>query len=125
MKISVQICRHSLTSRGLSPADSDCGAVVEFAGVVRAQEDSAPLAGLRYQAYESMALSEMAKILRSLEESYPCHSVEVWHRLGDVPVGEASLLVRIESRHRAEAFGLLAAFMDRLKKDVPIWKIAP
>jgi len=27
------------------------------------------------------------------------------------------------SRHRQEAFGLLAAFMDRLKKDVPIWKV--
>jgi molybdopterin synthase catalytic subunit len=28
----------------------------------------------------------------------------------------------VQARHRAEAFALLAAFMDRLKQDVPIWK---
>jgi molybdopterin synthase catalytic subunit len=30
--------------------------------------------------------------------------------------------VRIEAKHRAEAFGMLAEFMNRLKTDVPIWK---
>jgi molybdopterin synthase catalytic subunit len=39
-----------------------------------------------------------------------------------VPVGEASIVVRIEAKHRAEAFGMLGEFMDRLKRDVPIWK---
>jgi molybdopterin synthase catalytic subunit len=57
-----------------------------------------------------------------LSAEYPCHDVEIWHRIGRVPVGEASILVRIEAKHRAEAFGMLAAFMDRLKHDVPIWK---
>jgi molybdopterin synthase catalytic subunit len=32
------------------------------------------------------------------------------------------MLVRIEAKHRAEAFGMLAEFMTRLKTDVPIWK---
>jgi len=50
--------------------------------------------------------------------------MEISHRLGRVPVGEASILVRIEAKHRVEAFGMLFAFMDRLKRDVPIWKKA-
>jgi molybdopterin synthase catalytic subunit len=31
--------------------------------------------------------------------------------------------VRVTARHRAAAFAVLAGFMDRLKQDVPIWKI--
>jgi molybdopterin synthase catalytic subunit len=42
--------------------------------------------------------------------------------VGRVPAGEASILVRVAAKHRAEAFGMLAEFMDRLKRDVPIWK---
>jgi molybdopterin synthase catalytic subunit len=30
--------------------------------------------------------------------------------------------VGVTARHRAEAFGMLAALMDRLKQEVPIWK---
>jgi molybdopterin molybdotransferase len=47
----------------------------------------------------------------------------VIHRIGVVPVGEAAIYVGIAGRHRAEAFALLGEFMDRLKKDVPIWKL--
>jgi len=39
-----------------------------------------------------------------------------------VSAGEAAIYVGIASAHRAEGFALLAAFMDRLKQDVPIWK---
>jgi molybdopterin synthase catalytic subunit len=37
-------------------------------------------------------------------------------------VGEASLLVRVCSRHRAEAFRACSSIVDELKKRVPIWK---
>jgi molybdopterin synthase catalytic subunit len=47
----------------------------------------------------------------------------VIHRVGIVPVGEAAIYVGIAARHRAEAFGLLDEFMNRLKQDVPIWKL--
>jgi molybdopterin molybdotransferase len=46
----------------------------------------------------------------------------VIHRLGVVPAGEAAIYVGLAGQHRAEAFALLAQFMDRLKQDVPIWK---
>jgi molybdopterin synthase catalytic subunit len=46
------------------------------------------------------------------------------HRLGWVPVGEASLFVRVLSAHRGEALRFLAEAINRLKTDVPIWKRA-
>ena len=122
MKIRVTITREPIVARGVTSADALSGAVVEFAGMVRGEEDGVAIASLHYEAYEGMARSEMARIVGELSGTYPCRSVEVTHRVGSVPVGDASILVRIEAKHRAEAFGMLAEFMDRLKHDVPIWK---
>jgi molybdopterin synthase catalytic subunit len=46
------------------------------------------------------------------------------HRLGWVPVGEASLFLRVQSAHRAEALNFCALAIDAMKRDVPIWKTA-
>ena len=122
MKTRVEITRKPLVASGVTSADGTSGAVVEFAGVVRGEEEGAPITTLDYEAYEAMARSEMERIVRELSAQYPCHQVEVTHRIGHVPAGEASILVRIAAKHRAEAFSLLTEFMDRLKRDVPIWK---
>jgi len=124
MKINVEISREPLQARGVGTAQSGGGAVVEFAGLVRGREDGRRITALGYEAYEGMARLEIGRILRELAADYPCELVEVAHRIGRVPVGEAAILVRVEAKHRAEAFGLLSAFMDRLKRDVPIWKKA-
>jgi len=126
MKVCVEITRDPLRPRGVCTSEREIGAVVEFAGVVRQDEEGVPIAALDYEAYEGMARSEMERIARELATSYPCRSLEVTHRIGPVAVGEASILVRIESMHRAEAFAMLQEFMEHLKRDVPIWKkVAP
>lgn len=98
------------------------GALAEFRGVVRGEEQGRPIAALVYEAYQPMAEREMTRILDALVTAHPCHAVHVRHRLGRIPVGETAIYIGIVSRHRAEAFAVLAAFMDRLKHDVPIWK---
>jgi molybdopterin synthase catalytic subunit len=98
------------------------GAWVEFRGLVRDREQDRPIAALEYEAYEPMACSEIRRILSELQAGHPCQAVQVLHRVGLIPVGEAAIIVRIAAAHRREAFALLAAFMDRLKEDVPIWK---
>ncbi len=122
MNIKIEITEKLLPSGGIVSADGAAGAVIEFAGVVRDEEAGGSIAALHYEAYEAMARAEMEKILRQLEADYPCKSVHIFHRVGRVPIGEAAIVVRIEAKHRAEAFGMLAEFMDRLKRDVPIWK---
>jgi molybdopterin synthase catalytic subunit len=122
MKIHIEITREVLRARGAASAAGGVGALVEFAGVVRGEEDGIAIAALDYEAYEKMARCEMERVARDLAGQFPCEAIEVIHRMGRVPVGEASIVVRIEAKHRAEAFGMLVAFMDRLKHDVPIWK---
>ena len=124
MKIRIEIKREPLLASGVTSADGASGAVVEFAGIVRGEEDGTSIAALDYEAYEVMARAEMERIVREVSVRFRCHEVEIAHRVGRVPVGEASILVRIAAKHRAEAFGLLTEFMDRLKRDVPVWKKA-
>jgi molybdopterin synthase catalytic subunit len=103
----------------------EIGAVVEFQGIVREMESAEPIQGLSYEAYEPMARKVLEKHLLDLGDIHGCDGVQFIHRLGWVPVGEASLYLRVMSSHRAEALRFLADAIDRLKLDVPIWKLAP
>ena len=102
----------------------EVGACVEFSGIVRETENDRALAGLHYEAYESMARIQLARIFAELHAAHPCAAVTFIHRLGWVPVGEASLFVRVLAAHRGEALRFLAEAIDRMKADVPIWKRA-
>ena len=100
----------------------EIGACVEFSGLVRATEGAQTLAGLHYEAYEPMARTQLARIFDELNAAHPIDAVLFIHRLGWVPVGEASLHVRVLAAHRGEALRFLATAIDRMKADVPIWK---
>ena len=102
----------------------EIGACVEFSGIVRETEHDRALTGLHYEAYESMARTQLARIFAELHAAHPCAAVTFIHRLGWVPVGEASLFVRVLAAHRGEALRFLADAIDRMKADVPIWKRA-
>lgn len=120
----------TLTHEPIGPTDpialaskASAGAQLEFLGIVRGDEDGRPISALEYEAYPGMAEREMRRIVDELAGPHPCLAIAVIHRLGVVPVGDAAIRVRVAAVHRAEAFALLSAFMDRLKQDVPIWKI--
>jgi len=100
----------------------EIGACVEFQGIVRELEQGQALAGLHYEAHESMARRHLERIFEELCAVHPCAAVTFIHRLGWVPVGQASLFVRVLSSHRGEALRFLADAIDRMKADVPIWK---
>jgi molybdopterin synthase catalytic subunit len=98
------------------------GAKVEFLGVIRPEEEGSVIQGIRYEAYEPMALRVMQEILDQLASELPFLAAEVVHRTGPVKVGEAAIVVRFWAKHRKEAFIACMRFMDNLKQDVPIWK---
>lgn len=103
--------------------DPASGAVVRFTGTVRGTENGAPIAALEYAAYTTMALRELERLLRATAEAHGLSSARVVHRLGIVPVGEAAVILEVTAPHRTAAFAAIQEFMDRMKIDVPIWKI--
>lgn len=46
----------------------------------------------------------------------------ICHRLGLVPSGEASVIIKVASAHRQEAFEACSFLIHELKSKVPIWK---
>ncbi|MBK1884223.1 molybdenum cofactor biosynthesis protein MoaE [Luteolibacter pohnpeiensis] len=122
MHIEIHFTFESIQRPAANFPNREIGTELEFQGIVRELENGRALQGLQYEAYEPMARQVLAKHFAELAQIHPCESVIFIHRLGWVPVGEASLYIRVLSAHRGEALSFLAESVNRLKLDVPIWK---
>ncbi|MEX0601953.1 MAG: molybdenum cofactor biosynthesis protein MoaE [Bacteroidota bacterium] len=100
----------------------ESGGIDVFVGTTRNHSNGRGVTRLEYEAFEPMALKEMEKIEHRARERWPLHNVAVIHRLGTVPVGEASVAIAVASAHRKDAFEACRFLIDELKKTVPIWK---
>ncbi len=100
------------------------GAELQFYGRVRALEKGRLIQGLEYEFYEGMAEKELQKFAKLTCKKFSINKFYCVHRVGMVPVGEASLLVAIWTKHRTDGLNAMAWFISQLKKDVPIWKNA-
>jgi MoaE-MoaD fusion protein len=98
------------------------GGVVVFEGVVRDNSRGRTTIYLEYEAYEEMAVRELEKLAEQAVKDFAIRDAVVIHRLGQLYVGETSVLIVIASAHRAAAFDACRWFIDTLKKTVPIWK---
>lgn len=97
------------------------GGTVFFVGTVREEGE---LKGLRYEVYPKMAERELEKLAEEAKRQWPLESVAVVHRVGWVPLGEASVAIAVSSVHRKEAYEASRFLIDRIKEVVPIWKEA-
>jgi len=100
----------------------DCGAVSFFVGTTRDHAGGRKVERLAYEAYEPMALEALAAIERAAVERHDVATCRIVHRLGDVPITEASVVVVVAAAHREPAFEACRWAMDELKRSVPIWK---
>ncbi|MDX6671905.1 MAG: MoaE-MoaD fusion protein [Solirubrobacteraceae bacterium] len=96
--------------------DPRAGAVVSFSGVTREVDR------LEYDAYAEMAQPELERIAAEAVERHGLCAAAVEHRIGEVALGEASVIVAASAPHREEAFAGAREIIDRLKLQAPIWK---
>jgi molybdopterin synthase catalytic subunit len=102
--------------------DPGAGASVLFLGTTRNENAGRRVTRLEYEAFASMAVREMRLLARQARQRWPLERVAMVHRVGVVPVGEASVGIAVSAGHRAEAFEACHWLIDRLKEIVPIWK---
>jgi molybdopterin synthase catalytic subunit len=65
----------------------------------------------------------MLKICTDIQAKYGASGVAITHRLGEVGVGEESILVAIGTKHRGEAWRGGEEALERCKKEVEVWKM--
>ena len=109
----------AMLAAGTHPA---CGAVNLFLGTTRDHHDGRRVVRLEYEAYEKMALDTLDGLERAARERFGLLHCAIVHRLGLVPVTEASVAVVASAPHRAAAFDAARWVMDELKRRAPIWK---
>ena len=125
MRTEIVFTHEPLVAPPLRMESREVGACVEFQGIVREMEQGSALSGLEYEAHEPMARRHLERIFGELSAVHPVEAVVFIHRLGWVPVGAASMFVRVLAAHRGEALAFCGAAINRMKQDVPIWKSAP
>ena len=98
------------------------GAVIVFVGRTRNHFAGKEVVELFYEAYDSMALNQMRSIAKGITNQCNSAKVSIVHRLGRVPIGEASVVIAVSTPHRSECYELSRQAIDTLKETVPIWK---
>jgi molybdopterin synthase catalytic subunit len=101
---------------------ADCGGLVTFEGTTRSPSDGKVVTALSYEAYESRASAQLEQLAHGAIERFGVKGVVAMHRVGDVPIGEPSVVVACAAAHRAEAFEAARWLIDTLKQEVAVWK---
>lgn len=111
------------TDRILQSVQSDrAGASVLFLGTTRQFTDGRETVELDYECYHEMAIKKMSQLRYLSFEKWPIEHCTIVHRIGSVPVGEASVAIAVSTPHRASSFEAAEWLINTLKTEVPIWK---
>ncbi|QRW13867.1 molybdenum cofactor biosynthesis protein [Ceratobasidium sp. AG-Ba] len=125
-----------------SVRDDGAGALAVFVGTTRDNFNGKQVVRLEYEAYSKLAIKSLRKIAsdaRNLDvpphefgptSATPASStsaasltkIAIHHRLGSVPVGEASIVIAVTSPHRREAFYVCEWILEQVKMHTPVWK---
>lgn len=97
------------------------GAVVTFSGNVRDHDHGKSVASLRYEIHPSSSLI-LSETVEEVALRHNLTGVAVAHRYGEIPIGEAALVVSVAAAHRGEAFAACTELVDEIKARMPIWK---
>lgn len=127
--VDVALGRVRLRSAPLDLADvvaavehRDAGGITTFTGNVREHSRGKVVDHLEYEAYPPMAVKVMASIAADIEAEIEGARVAIHHRVGHLVVGDTAVVIAASAPHRAEAFAACREAIERLKRDVPIWK---
>ncbi|MGH2855889.1 MAG: molybdenum cofactor biosynthesis protein [Solirubrobacteraceae bacterium] len=96
--------------------DLRAGGIATFLGVTREVSE------LQYEAYPEMAEREMERIVQTAIERHGLCAAAPEHRIGTVPLSEASVAIAVSAPHREQAFAGAREIIDELKARAPIWK---
>jgi len=100
----------------------DSGAINVFIGTVRNSTQNREVMKLEFEAYESMALKELRKIVDQVKARWPVNEIAIHHRVGELAIGDVPVVIAVSTPHRTQGFEACEFAIDTLKLAVPIWK---
>lgn len=97
------------------------GGIAVFIGAVRNHDEGRPVERLGYSAHPTVE-HELRRVAEKVAADYPVIALAAVHRVGDLEIGDAAVVVAVSCAHRHEAFAACRQLIDDLKESVPIWK---
>lgn len=94
----------------------------KYVGCTRDSFASQPVTHLKYSTYAALALKSMQEIASSIVEKHSLVAISITHRLGQVDVGDESILIAVSAAHRTPAWRAGEECLERVKERVEIWK---
>jgi molybdopterin synthase catalytic subunit len=100
----------------------ECGATVTLDGYAREWTKGKRTLYLIYEAYDTMALTEMQRLGAEAHRQFEIAHIGIVHRTGCIDIGETSVVIACSAPHRRAAFQACEWAIKELKRTVPIWK---
>ena len=108
--------------RALQACSKRIGGIATFLGCARDFSEGRAVSEISFEAYGSMALSEMNNLREEAIERFKLIEARIVHRLGVVQAGDSIVFIATGAEHRAPALQACHWIIDELKERVPIWK---
>jgi molybdopterin synthase catalytic subunit len=93
-----------------------------ISGTTRNNFQSRTVVHLSYSSYAPRALRTMITIAKAIKEKHSLNAIAIVHRIGEVPVGEESIVIAVSSQHRQSAWRAGEETLEDVKAKVEIWK---
>ena len=106
----------------LKASSKRIGGIATFLGCARDFSEGRDVSEISFDAYGSMALSEMNKLRSDAIEKFGLLDARIVHRIGTVKGGDNILFIAAGAEHRVAALEACRWMIDELKQHVPIWK---
>lgn len=98
------------------------GGIATFLGCARDFSDGREVTEINFDAYGSMAVSEMNKLRDEAIAKFGLLDARIVHRIGVVGAGDNIVFIAAGAEHRVAALESCRWMIDELKRRVPIWK---
>lgn len=98
------------------------GAQAVFIGYMRDYNEGVTVQAMTLEYYPGMTERHLQEIAERAAGRWDLLDVLIVHRVGDIRIGDAIVLVAVWSAHRAEAFEACRWIMEDLKAKAPFWK---
>ena len=126
MKAAVRIQQEDFSQdeeiKALQASSKRMGGIATFLGCARDFSEGREVSEISFDAYGSMALSELNKLRNDAIEKYALLDARIVHRIGTVKGGDNIVFIAAGAEHRVAALEACRWMIDELKQRVPIWK---